>query len=448
MVQVLIVDDERRLADGLKTRLVQEGFRAETVHTGKKALQAAKTSIFDVCILDIRLPDIDGIQLLCKLKELQPNMECIMLTGFASLDTAIESIKLGAYDYLTKPYKLSHLENVIKKAHEKKLLKEKTIILQEQLHRVDSADRFVGESKVIKETMKHVALVAPSDVPVLIQGETGTGKELIARAIHETSPRSANPFVAINSSTLQENILESELFGYKRGAFTGAQNDKIGLLEIANRGTFFIDEVGDMSPSIQAKLLRTLETGRFRRLGDTREISTDVRFVCATNKNLEVEVEQKRFRQDLFYRLNTFVITLTPLRNRKDDIALLCEYFMRKFTRGSHNKRISAQTMTLLNAYDWPGNVRELANVLERAVLLSMTREEIVIDDLPQGMVQKVSTNRCRQMTLPELPDDILTLDELEKRYIQHVLDRVGNNKSKAARLLNVSRTKLYSRIE
>lgn len=447
MISILIVDDERKMADGLKTKLSQEGYEAITAFTGREALAISKTRSFDVCVLDVRLPDIDGVDLLSKLKAIQPTMEVVMLTGFASLDTAIASMKLGANDYLTKPYKFSRLQSVINKAYEKKSLLEKNTILQEQLHRIDIANKFIGESKAIKQVMKQVELVAASDVPTLILGETGTGKELIARAIHEMSNRSSNPFVAINSSTLQENILESELFGYKRGAFTGAQEDKIGLLQIADKGTFFVDEVGDMSPSIQAKLLRVLETGTFRRLGDTRELQVDVRFVCATNKSLDDEIKERRFRSDLLYRLNTFTIFLPPLREREGDIALLSNYFLKKFAKGKAVKRISPSAMRLLAAYHWPGNVREFANVLERAVLLSELSDEIGIDELPQNIVTN-SPNTLTETPSPQgFPDEIVTLEELEMRYIRHVMNIVDNNKVKAAQLLGVSRTKLYNRI-
>jgi len=446
MISILIVDDEQRMANGLKTRLSQEGYEATTAFTGKQALAVSKAHSFDVCILDIRLPDIDGIDLLRKLKDVQPTMEILMLTGFASVDTAITAMKLGANDYLTKPYQFSRLQNAIIKAYEKKSLLEKNTILQEQLHRMDTSNKYIGESKVIKQVMKQVELVARSDIPALVLGETGTGKELIARAIHEMSGRSANPFVAINSSTLQENILESELFGYKAGAFTGAQADKLGLLQIANKGTFFVDEVGDMSPNIQAKLLRVLETGRFRRLGDTRELQVDVRFVCATNKSLNTEIEGGRFRADLLYRLNAFTIDLPPLRQRKEDIPCLSEYFLKKFARGNTIKRISPGAMRLLTAYRWPGNVRELANVLERAALLSSTSDEIGVDELPRNIVDNSASNKPKQSSL-SFPNEILSLDEIEKRYIFHVMNLVDNNKAKAAQLLGVSRSKLYKRI-
>jgi DNA-binding NtrC family response regulator len=368
-----------------------------------------------------------------------------MITGHASVDTAIQSMKLGAYDYLSKPCKLTELSNVILKAYEKKSLKEKNLVLEEQLHRVEGRDKFIGKSPQIKEVRNLISVVSPSDVPVLILGETGTGKELVARAVHASSPRSSHQFVAINSSSLQENILESELFGYKKGAFTGAHADKIGLLEIANKGTFFVDEVGDMGGAIQAKLLRVIETGTFRKLGDTKEIFVDVRFAFATNKSLEEEVETNRFRKDLFYRLNTFIISISPLRERKEDIPLLTDYFLNKFARGGKRKAIRQEAMDRLIAYSWPGNVRELANLLERAVLISGDREEIETADLPHTLLQSVL--RREAANIKGANSDTLLLDKVEKEHIEKVLRMVSGNKSLAARMLGISRKTLYQKI-
>jgi DNA-binding NtrC family response regulator len=416
-----------------------------TASNGREAITIIKQETLDIGLFDIKLPDTDGVELLEKLREVQPTAEVIMLTGYASVDTAIRSMKLGAYDYLTKPVKLSELHTVILKAYEKKQLKEKTIVLEEQLQRVEVHDKFIGESKEINAVKKAISLVGNSNVPVLILGETGTGKELVARAIHAQSPRAANPFVIINASNLQESILESELFGYKKGAFTGAQTDKVGLLQIANTGTFFVDEVGDMGMPIQSKLLRVLETGAFRKLGDTKEITVDVRFIFATNKVIEEEVKANRFRKDLFYRLNTFVIQVPPLRNRKDDIPILTEYFLEKHARKGSRKAVSRQAMNLLVTYHWPGNVRELANVIERAILISVDRSEIIPDDLPQTIVLPSFAAEERKRTLSH---DTLRLDSMEKEHIEKVLEFAGGNKSKAARLLGISRKKLYQKIE
>jgi DNA-binding NtrC family response regulator len=445
MIRVLIVDDEYQLLEAFKKKLTREGMEVFTASNGLEAISHIKQETLDIGLFDIKLPDTDGVELLEKLRELQPTAEVIMLTGYASVDTAIRSMKLGAYDYLTKPVKLSELHTVILKAYEKKQLKEKTIVLEEQLQRIEVHDRFIGESKEINVVKKAIGLVGNSNVPVLILGETGTGKELVARAIHALSPRAAHPFVIINASNLQESILESELFGYKKGAFTGAQTDKVGLLQIANAGTFFVDEVADMGTPIQSKLLRVLETGAFRKLGDTKEITVDVRFIFATNKNIEEEVKANRFRKDLFYRLNTFVIQVPPLRDRKDDIPILTQYFLEKHARKGMRKIVSKRAMNLLMDYHWPGNVRELANVIERAILISTDRDEIIHDDLPQTVFISSFTEVERKH--PQ-NSDTLRLDSMEKDHIEKVLEFAGGNKSKAARLLGISRKKLYQKIE
>ncbi|HEX2965987.1 MAG TPA: sigma-54 dependent transcriptional regulator [Syntrophorhabdaceae bacterium] len=445
MTRVLIVDDEHQLVEAFKRKLSKEGFEVFTAFNGRDAVNIMKENVLDVGLFDIKLPDIDGIELLGKLREMQPTSEVIMLTGFASVDTAIRSMKLGAYDYLTKPCKLSELQSVIAKAYEKKQLKEKTIVLEEQLQRIEGHDEFVGQSAGAREVKQFVSMVSASDVPVLVLGETGTGKELVARAIHNQSTRFSNPFVAVNASCLQENILESELFGYRKGAFTGAQNDKVGLLEIANKGTFFVDEVGDMGQAIQAKLLRVLETSVFRKLGDTKEMKVDVRFIFATNKSIEEEVETNRFRKDLFYRLNTFIINVPPLRERRADIPVIAEYLMEKFSRTKEKKAISKSALEVLMDYAWPGNVRELANVLERAILISGTRREIVSDDFPRNIAQMQAL--AQSGVKRHSGQDSLRLESMEKEHIERVLKFAGGNKSKAARLLGISRKKLYQKI-
>ncbi len=444
-IQVLIVDDEVQLAQAFKKKLEQEGYTVTTASTGAEALPLLREHPFDVAVLDIRLPDVDGVDLLARFKALEPTLEVVMLTGHASVDTAIKSMKSGAYDYLVKPCKLSELSSVILKAYEKKSLREKNRVLEEHLQRVELPDRFVGESKEACEVKRNLSLVGASDVPVLITGETGTGKELAARAIHAFSKRSGSPFVAINSSTLQETMLESELFGYKKGAFTGAQADKMGLLEIANRGTFFVDEVGEMTPPIQAKLLRVLETGTFRKLGDTREIRVDVRFIFATNKNLEEEVRERRFRKDLFYRVNTFVVLMPPLRQRRDDIPLLVDYFLGKLARGGRRKGVSRDALKALKEYQWPGNVRELANVLERALLLSSQRDEVTVDDLPPALLGgRTFLSEDARRTSSSRSDN---LRDVVRDHVEQVLKMVDGNKSEAARILGISRKKLYRTI-
>ena len=445
MIRILIVDDEARLVEAFRDQLTEDGMKVFTASGGDEALSIVKGENIDVAVLDIHLPDIDGVDLLLKVKQMEPSIEVIMLTGYGSIDTAIRSMKLGAYDYLTKPCKMSELSSVIAKAYEKKMLRTKTIVLEEHLHRIEAHNDFIGSGKAMEKVRALISLVAPSDAPVLIVGETGTGKELAARAIHDSSPRSANPFVAINSSTLQETMVESELFGYKKGAFTGAHENKLGLLEIANKGTFFVDEVGDMGLAIQAKLLRVLESGVFIKVGDTKETRVDIRCIFATNKILEEEIERGGFRKDLFFRINTFVIKLPPLRAKREDIPLLLEYFLHKFSRGGKTKRFSREAMELLGTYGWPGNVRELANVVERATLLSSFREVIGAEDLSEWMFKEVTSTK--DATTGNNGGMLVSLAELETEYIQRVLSSVGGNKSKAARLLGITRKNLYDKI-
>jgi two-component system, NtrC family, response regulator AtoC len=445
MIRVLIVDDEVQLVEAFRKQLTMEGMTVTPASSAYEALSILKTETFDVCILDIKLPDLDGVELLLKAKQMEPSMEIIMLTGFASVETAIRSMKLGAYDYLTKPCKISELHKVILKAYEKKTLQEKNIVLAEQLHRIGVHDDFVGEGPQMRKVKNLISIVAASNMPVLILGETGTGKELAARAIHDLSQRSGNPFVAINSSALQESIFESELFGYKKGAFTGAQNNKLGLIELANNGTFFVDEVGDMDLAIQSKILRVLETGSFLKVGDTKETKVDVRFIFATNNDLKTKIEKGEFRKDLFFRMNAFIINLPTLRGKREDIPLLANYFIEKFKKGEKKKRFSAEAIELLKSYDWPGNVRELANVIERSVLLSMNREEIITDDFPEGM--QVAGSRVQAAVTVKKKGTVLQLAGIEEEYIQNILNSVQGNKSKAAHLLGISRKTLYSKI-
>jgi two-component system response regulator AtoC len=445
MIRLLVIDDEVRVVDGLAKRLSREGFQVGKAYTGGQGLEALGKDIFDVVVLDIRLPDIEGTELLTKIRTLYSAPEVIMLTGYGSIETAIRSMKLGAYDYLQKPVRSAELAELIRRAHEKKLLREQNAVLEERLNRIDVHDRLVGVSKPIRRIRKLISIVAPSSTPVLIVGETGTGKELVARAIHDGSPRSHQAFVAVNASTFQENILESELFGHRRGAFTGANTDKVGLLEIAHQGTFFADEIGDMSAAVQAKFLRVVETGTFRKLGSTREIKVDVRFISATNKYLQTEMEKGMFRDDLFYRLSTFIIHVPPLRERPDDIPLLADYFLQKLMRGE-KKMLTDEAINLLMSYNWPGNVRELANVIERAFLLSESSTLIGLEEFSTSMIAGDTSPKDGRTKGREA--GLLRLKEIEKEHIKRTLKIAGGNKSETARLLGISRKKLYDSLD
>jgi len=446
MISVLLIDDEIELVKAFRTKLENEGMEVSVAHTGASGIALLKKRNFDVAILDIRLPDQDGVELLKIAKTIQPTLEVIMLTGYATFETAIQSMKLGAYDYLRKPCELSELSSLIEKAYDKKMLSETNIILKEHLRILKTHEQMVGESKKIKEVKNLMKLAATSDIPILVQGETGTGKELVAYTIHDLSTRRDKQFVAISASNLPDNILESELFGYKKGAFTGADKDKPGLLEIANKGTFFLDEIAEMGLSTQAKLLRVLDKSIFRKLGDVRETQINIRFVCATNVPLKVAVKEGRFRKDLYYRLNNLTIFLPPLHERRVDIPLLAEHFLQGHNKRYTRKNFTKEVMEIFMAYSWPGNIRELSNVIERACLLSGERQEIGIDDLPIDLLYNMDEHtESSEITSPGAS---LSLDGQERNLIMKTLALTNGNKAEAARLLGIARKTLYEKLK
>ncbi|MGD8188670.1 sigma-54-dependent transcriptional regulator [Brevibacillus ginsengisoli] len=434
--RLLIVDDEKDLVSLLVKRLSRNGYEVSSADTAEDALALLKQQLFDIAIYDIRLPKMDGISLLKETKKIAPETEIIMLTGHGTIETAIEAMKLGAFDYLTKPYNLSELELIIKKAEENKLLKAKNDsmkkIIQQQNH-----FRIIGESSIFTEVIHLTHSIADSDIPVLIEGESGTGKELFAKALHYWSCRREEPFVAVNSGALSEQLLESELFGHARGAFTGANQDKKGLVEAADGGTLFLDELGEMPLALQIKLLRFLELGEFRRVGDVRERKVKVRVVAATNRIMEEEVGKGNFREDLFYRLNVVKLTIPPLRKRKEDIPLLIQYFMEQ--RKSSVKALSENALTALQQYNFPGNVRELDHLIKRGMLLSSGGTIEAADLL-------LPTQKPSEVQMKE--GELCTLEEVEKDHIGHVLMRMKWNKRRAAEILGISLRNLYRKIE
>ena len=442
LARVLVVGQQMVVAE-LRRSLSGDGFRIMTAQTQPEALALLERKGADIVIIGTRLAGGgDGVALLEKVKALYPSLEVIMLVGQWSVDAAVKSMKLGACDCVPKPVDVVKLSASIQRVCQARRLRERTILEDDP---ASTAVEFVGESKQIREVKRLISLVGPSVSPVMILGETGTGKELVARAIHRASNRSHGPLVALNASALPENILVSELFGYKKGAFTGAESDKAGLFDIADQGTFFVDEVGDMHLGAQAKLLRVVETGTFRKLGDTLERKVDIRLVCATNKDLQHEMGNKAFREDLFYRLSTFVIHVPPLRERKSDIPLLADYFLRRTSEGKESVYLSREAVDLLMAYSWPGNVRELANVLERARLLTGGGGEIHADKLSLG-IRGDKAVKTFAGGAPTEHKSILLLDA-EREHIQQVLGAAGGNKARAARVLGISRTKLYNRL-
>ncbi|WP_312469515.1 sigma-54 dependent transcriptional regulator [Neobacillus sp.] len=431
--RLIIVDDEKDLLELLVNRLKRKGYEVDFAENAEDAISLLQNQFYDIAIYDIRLPKMDGITLLKETKKIQPEIQVLMLTGHGTIETAIEAMKLGAFDYLAKPYNLTELEIAITKAVENKTLIEKNDSMRKIIKQHNSF-QIIGKNPHFKALLELTERVANSDVPVLIEGESGTGKELFAKALHYWSNRAEEPFVAINSGALPEQLLESELFGHVKGAFTGANQDKKGLVEAANGGTLFLDELGEMPLVLQVKLLRFLETGEFRRVGDVRERKVHVRTVGATNRHLEKEVANGNFREDLYYRLNVVRLTIPPLRERKEDLTLLIHHFVK------NGKTLSPEAMATLQKYHFPGNVRELHHLLERGVLLSKG-DTIEADDLLLANVQKVNLKDVSTYQL-------CTLEQLEKEHIEKVLSEVEWNKTKAANVLGVSVRNLYRKIE
>ncbi|MBU8919508.1 sigma-54 dependent transcriptional regulator [Bacillus sp. FJAT-29953] len=433
--KLLIVDDEKDLLELLVRRLKRKGYEVESAENAEDALSKLKKQYYDVAVYDIRLPGMDGISLLKETKRLQPETEILMLTGHGTIETAIEAMKFGAFDYITKPYNLSELELTIEKAKQSKLLKTKNDSMR-RIIKQQNEFHIIGESPNFKQVLDLIRRIASSDVPVLIEGESGTGKELFAKALHYWSIRSEEPFVLVNSGALPEQLLESELFGYVKGAFTGANQDKKGLVEAADGGTLFLDELGEMPLSVQVKLLRFLESGEFRRVGDIRERRVKVRVVAATNREMEKEIAEGKFREDLYYRLNVVKLVIPPLRKRKEDIPLLIDCFIKQ-SRTPH-KKLSPDAIEALCCYSFPGNVRELHHVIERGLLLS-TGECIETHDLLLPVDKRPTELEA---------SSYFTLEELERKHIASTLKKQNWNKTKAADSLGISVRNLYRKIE
>jgi DNA-binding NtrC family response regulator len=434
--RLLIVDDDVELQGLLRARFDRLGMTVTVASSGEEALGKLTHVRCDVALLDLHLPGISGLDLLARLKEMQPEMEVILLTANSSVETAVLAMKRGAYDYLTKPFRLQELEVHIQKAFEKVQLARREKQWVCQLHNESPRHRLVGSSPAMRKVASLIEKVSGTESTVLIIGPSGSGKEVVARAIHAGSPRRDRPMVTINCAALQETLLESELFGHEKGAFTGAVHAKPGLVEVAEGGTLFIDEIGEMATGLQAKLLRVLEDGHYRRVGATSEMHADVRVVAATNRRLEDELKNGRFREDLYYRLNVISIRLPPLCERKQDVPELVEHFLSTRPLGPKRFHITPDALEALVRYDWPGNVRELANVLERAQILAEDHC-ITIDDLPENLVGYHTEPVDEQA-------ETLDLHQTQRRHIIGVLEEVHGNKVHAARALGVSRRALY----
>jgi two-component system, NtrC family, response regulator AtoC len=435
---VLVVDDDPSAHRLLREVLAREGYQVETAESGREALEKAGATLFDVVLSDVRIPDLDGVEVLRGLKHVSPETVVIMMTAFGSIETAIETIKEGAYDYISKPFKLDDVKLTVRRALDHKRLLKENLQLRRALRAQQQLENIVGRSPAMLEVYKIVARVASSTSTVLIRGESGTGKELIARAIHYNSPRTEQPFVVVDCGALAETLLESELFGHMKGAFTGAIANKKGLLEEADGGTCFLDEMGDIGVSLQAKLLRFLQEREIRRVGGRDGIKLDVRVIAATNKDLDGLIADGKFREDLFYRLSVVSITLPPLRDRREDIPLLAEYFLTKYALRNQKdiSHISLESMSLLCAYLWPGNVRELEHVIEQAVALT-TNPVLLPEDFP-AKLHGPATARC------DGGGASLSLRDGVKRHVQSVLKQAKGNKKLAARLLGINRRTLY----
>jgi two-component system NtrC family response regulator len=437
-LRILIVDDEKVQLEILEGFLVKQGYEATAAEDGQRALEKFKNGSFDAVLTDYRMPGMDGIQLLREVRRLQPEAVVVIMTAYGTVGTAVAAMKEGAYDYLTKPIDLDELLLLIQRVEREVGLDQENRELKEQLREKFKVDFIVSASRQMEEALNLVGRVSRSSATILILGESGTGKELIARAIHYSSPRADKPFVKVNCAALPENLLESELFGHEKGAFTGAVARRIGRFELADQGSIFLDEIGDLSPSLQMKLLRVLQEKEFERVGSNQTIRSDVRVIAATNRNLEEAIQKGTFREDLYYRLNVVTISLPPLRERKEDIPLLVEHFLKKYNRENKKKvtSLSKEGRDLLRRYDYPGNVRELENIVERAVVLCRG-DTLTTQDLPLNLREgKAEAALERDRGTQSLPG---TLEEIERQLILKALERSGGVQTKAAEELGIS---------
>lgn len=433
---ILVIEDEQSMREVLKILLEEEAYEVTTAASGQEGIEQVRSNLYDLVITDIKMPGADGFEVLRQVKGVSPDTVVIMVTAFGTTESAIEAMKIGAYDYIHKPFKIDEIRLIVKKALEKKKLREELSLLREKFQASYRLENIIGKSSKMQELFKLIPKVANSSSTVLITGESGTGKELVAAALHNLSPRKNKSFVTINCATFPEGLLESEMFGHVKGAFTGAFQNKTGLFEMADNGTFFLDEIGEMPASLQSKLLRVLENGTFRRVGGTSDITVDVRIVSATNKNIVEAVAAGEFREDLYYRLNVVPVILPPLRERKEDIPLLIENFLAKYSRNT--VRVSPEALSLLINYQWKGNVRELENIVERVVLLC-DKELIMPEDLPD----EVSRRRDNTACLPGIGEGTIDLENIleniEKDYLCKALEKTNGMKTEAAALLGLS---------
>jgi DNA-binding NtrC family response regulator len=449
-ISVLICDDEELLVKSCGQILSSEGYTVQTEGRGKNALEAVRRHRPDIVLTDLRLPDMDGLALLKEIKKVAPETLVVMITGFATVDSSVEAIRAGAYDYIPKPFTATQLRILIGRAAQQVQLVRDNAQLRDQLRRQYSFENIIGTSESIQKVFSVVSRVAPTDASVFVSGESGTGKELIARAVHANSRRSSRSFVAINCAALPDHLLESELFGHEKGSFTGADNLRRGLLEAASGGSFFLDEISEMSMDLQAKLLRVIQERRIRRVGGEAEIPIDVRWISATNRDPEQAVRDGVLRQDLLYRLNVVPLRLPPLRERPEDVPALAQHFLRRFgsdyERG--DLRFTPEAVRVLSEYHWPGNVRELQNVVERIVSLCLPGQEITPADLPEELTARPangarpSSGFSADLPFHEAKNEAVTI--FEKEYLRDLLRRHGGNISQAARAAGIDRKTIH----
>ena len=443
MAYILIVDDERNIRRSLRVAIEDWGHKVDDTGTPKEAVEKIQENDIDVVITDLIMGDVDGIELLNKIKQISPTTEVILMSAHGTISRAVEAIRLGAMDFVEKPFSIDRLEMVLERTLANMELKKTVRLLQKVLSDTYPFEDIVAASPLMKNVMHQVAMVSKWDVPVLIRGESGVGKELVALAVHHLSERSGRPFVPVNCGAFPDTLLDSELFGHAKGAFTGASVNKRGLIEEANTGTLFLDEIGEAPAAFQVRLLRFLDNGFFRRVGEVTERNSNARIIAATNRNIEDLIKEKLFREDLYFRLSVAVIEIPPLRERREDIPVLCKRFLE-----SYGKKMDKQGVTihpyvyaLFAEYGWPGNVRELENTIEHSMIVAR-QSKITIEDLPQKLVRLVKQNSGINI------NGDLELKEVERRYIISILEKTGGNKKKAADILNISRTTLISRLK
>ncbi|RMG74051.1 MAG: sigma-54-dependent Fis family transcriptional regulator [Nitrospirae bacterium] len=438
---VLVIEDEKIMRITIEDALKAKGYSVKSFEKGLEGVQAYSEEPFDIVLTDVRLPDINGMEVLKKIKEIDNSCMVILMTAFGTIKDAVEAMKLGAFDYITKPFSLDELALIINRAAEVKDLQDENLRLKKAVSRCYCYPNIIGESDAMKDVFRMIDRLAQSDSTVLILGESGTGKELVASTIHYQGKRKDGPFVVVNCGALPENLIESELFGYEKGAFTGATRRKPGRFELANGGTLFLDEVGELPPAVQVKLLRVLQDGTFERLGGTESIKVDVRVIAATNRDLETEVKEGNFREDLYYRLAVIPLTLPPLRERREDIPLLIEHFLQRYnSRLGKQVSFSKDAVSALMEYHFPGNVRELENIVERMVTLC-EGDRVTREDLPSHLFKKGAHEELELQPLTKVAQ------EAEKQYIVRVLRQTGGNRSRAASVLGISRKTLWEKM-